>query len=150
MKFSAKFEYAMLTLLYLKCEPDEAPVSGRVLSEKLDLPYRFLEQILADLKRAGLVRSVRGYQGGYQLSMEPESISVYDIYQATEGKIEPWDCSSASSGDGRCSGANHNMCVINEFYADFKSTFTGLMKRYTLQTLCERTQTLSRPAAAAK
>ncbi|MGK7345504.1 MAG: RrF2 family transcriptional regulator [Candidatus Nitrospinota bacterium M3_3B_026] len=148
MKFSAKFEYAMLALLYLKCEPDEAPVSGRVLSEKLDLPYRFLEQILSDLKKAGLVRSARGYQGGYQLSMEPESISVYDIYQATEGKIEPWDCSAASGVEGRCSDHNHNMCVINEFYTDFKSTFIGLMKKYTLQTLCERTQALKRPAAS--
>ena len=71
MKFSARFEYALLALLHLKCEPDEAPVSGRVMSEKLNIPYRFLEQILSDLKKAGLIRSVRGYQGGYALNLGP-------------------------------------------------------------------------------
>jgi len=137
MKFSAKFEYALLALLYLKCEPDEAPVSGRVLSEKLNLPYRFLEQILSDLKRGGIVRSVRGYQGGYQLNMGPEEISIYEIYEVTEGKMEPWDCNSSVSGD-RCA-ADHNLCVINQFYADFKKTFKDLMKSYTLNTLCQQT-----------
>ena len=133
MKFSAKFEYALLALLFLKCEPDEAPVSGRILSEKLKIPYRFLEQILSDLKKAGLVRSVRGYQGGYALNLGPEEISLYDIYQVTEGRIEPWDCGIASTS--KC-GQDHNMCVINQFYADFKNTFKDLLKSYTLLRMC--------------
>jgi len=140
MKFSAKFEYALLALLFLKCEPDEAPVSGRVLSEQLNLPYRFLEQILSDLKKGGIIRSVRGYQGGYQLNLEPEEITIFDVYEVIEGKMEPWDCGAASSGD-RC-GTSHAFCVISEFYSDFKSTFRELMKSYTLNTLCARTQKL--------
>lgn len=140
MKFSAKFEYALLALLFLKCEPDEAPVSGRVLSEKLNLPYRFLEQILSDLKKGGIIRSVRGYQGGYQLNINPDDISLFDVYEVTEGKMQPWDCTASASGD-RC-GADHTMCVINEFYTDFKTTFRDLMKKYTLNTLCAKTQAL--------
>ncbi len=76
MKFSAKFEYALLALLYLKCEPDDAPVSGRALSESLNLPYRFLEQILADLKKGGIVQSVRGYQGVSSLPRSGDDLDI--------------------------------------------------------------------------
>ncbi|VAX22153.1 hypothetical protein MNBD_NITROSPINAE02-1475 [hydrothermal vent metagenome] len=140
MRFSAKFEYALLALLYLKCEPDEEPVSGRVLSEKLSLPYRFLEQILSDLKKSGLVRSVRGYKGGYQFNRDPDTVSIFDIYEVTEGKMEPWDCSSQGE-ELRC-GSDYNQCVINQFYADFKKTFRDLMKSYTLGRLCRQTQSI--------
>jgi len=133
MKFSAKFEYALMTLLYLEGEPNEAPVSGRTLSEKLSIPYRFLEQILSSLKKGGLVRSVRGYQGGYQLNIIPKEVTVYDIYQITEGKFEPWDCAQAESHN-RCN-QNLNHCVINSFYTDFKVTLKALMEKYTLASL---------------
>lgn len=148
MKFSARFEYALQALLYLKCEPDEAPVSGRELSEKLNLPYRFLEQILSDLKKRGVLRSMRGQRGGYQLNLEPEEISIFDIYEVTEGKFEPWDCSSAESGD-RC-GQSHNTCVVNLFYGDFKSTFVSLMKSYTLDRLCTTAMQLKTSAKLAE
>lgn len=146
MKFSAKFEYALLVLLYLQCEPDEEPISGRELSEKLSLPYRFLEQILGDLKKGGLVRSVRGNKGGYQLSSGPERISVYDIYQVTEGKVEPWDCGAAEGAD-RC-GKDHNLCVVSHFYAGFKETMINYMKGYTLGHLCQSAQSLKAAGAA--
>jgi Rrf2 family protein len=137
MKFSAKFEYALLALLHLKCEPDDVPVSGRALSEKLNLPYRFLEQILADLKKGGIVQSVRGYQGGYRLNRAPEDISVFDVYEVTEGRLEPWDCAQ-NGADDRCGAGDHNRCVISHFYADFKETLRQLMVGYTLERLCQR------------
>tara|TARA_Y100000294_G_scaffold149369_1_gene146165 strand:+ start:208 stop:690 length:483 start_codon:yes stop_codon:yes gene_type:complete len=140
MKFSAKLEYALLALLYLKCEPDESPVSGRQLSEKLCIPYRFLEQILSDLKKSGLVRSVRGYQGGYQLNAEPDNISIYDIFKVTEGNFEPWDCANSME---RCHTSD-NKCVISHFYADFKQTLIKLMQSYTLQKLCITAQALKK------
>lgn len=145
MKFSAKFEYALLVLLYLKCEPDEAPISGRELSETLSLPYRFLEQILSDLKKGGIVRSVRGYKGGYQLNTDPENLSAFDIYQVTEGKLEPWDCGAAEGSD-RC-GADHNLCVVSHFYADFKDTMMAFLKGYTLNRLCQSAQALKKQGA---
>lgn len=138
MKFSAKLEYALLALIYLKCEPDEEPISGKVLSEKLHIPYRFLEQILADLKRAGLVRSVRGYKGGYRLNKGPSEITIFDVYQVTEGKLEPWDCDESL---GRCN-KNVNQCVISHFYSDLKETMKELMQSYSLTKLCSTAQTL--------
>jgi len=144
MKFSAKLEYALLALLYLKCEPGGMPISGRELSQKLNIPYRFLERILSDLKKAGLVRSTRGYQGGYQISKVPEEISIYDIYKVTEGKLEPWDC--AVSHD-RCN-KDLNQCVISQFYADFKATLIKLMQGYTLQTLCATAAELKQQGTA--
>ncbi len=146
MKFSAKFEYALLTLLHLNCEPDDSPVSGRAISEELGIPYRFLEQILGDLKKGGLVRSVRGNQGGYKLNADAEVISIYDVYEITDGKLVPWDCSVSESQD-RC-GKNLNQCVISQFYADFKETFRTLMKKHTLQSLCIRSAAMKREAAA--
>jgi Rrf2 family protein len=148
MKFSAKFEYALLVLLYLKCEPDEAPTSGRTLSEKLSIPYRFLEQILADLKRAGLVRSIRGYQGGYQLSSDPAKMSIRDIYEATDGKFEPWDCAQAEAQE-KCN-TSFNQCVIHAFYQDFKLTIDSLMRKYTLDMLCTTAHRMKTEIATAQ
>lgn len=138
MRFSAKLEYALLALIYLKCEPDEEPVSGRVLSEKLHIPYRFLEQILSDLKRAGLVTSVRGYRGGFKLNKGPSEITIYDVYQVTEGKLEPWNCEESKE---RCN-KNLNQCVISHFYSDLKETMKNLMQSYSLAQLCKTAQAL--------
>ncbi|MFW2331658.1 MAG: RrF2 family transcriptional regulator, partial [Nitrospinota bacterium] len=120
---------------HLQCEPDNEPISGRVLSEKLRIPYRFLEQILSELKRGGLVRSVRGYNGGYKLDLEAESISIYDIYKTIEGRFEPWNCREEADTE-RC-GSDYSLCVINQFYTDFRTTLTELMKGYTLKRLCQ-------------
>ena len=69
---------------------DQEPVQLRFISDKASIPHAFLEQLMLDLKKAGLVKSTRGARGGYQLSRSPESISVQSIFSA----IDPLICDS--------------------------------------------------------
>ncbi|HQY33807.1 MAG TPA: Rrf2 family transcriptional regulator [Actinotalea sp.] len=86
MDISAKSDYAVRALLSLATYgPD--PVRGDALAEDQRLPKKFLEAILADLRRAGLVRSVRGAQGGYHLARSPGEITLGQVIRAVDGPL---------------------------------------------------------------
>ena len=86
MKLSAKTEYGCLAMLHLaERHPSGEPVQIRRVAAEHDIPWRFLVQILLELKRAGLVTSTRGASGGYQLSRSPDEISLGDVVTVLEG-----------------------------------------------------------------
>jgi Rrf2 family protein len=85
MKVSAKGEYACVAMMELAaCHGDNLPVRIKSIADAQGIPPRFLVQILIQLKTHGLVRSVRGASGGYQLSRSPGAISLSDILRAVE------------------------------------------------------------------
>ena len=87
MRISAKADYAVRAALELATSPDGKPVKGTKLAEAQDIPLQFLEHILLDLKRAGLVRTKRGAQGGYWLAQPPSHVTVADVIRAVEGPL---------------------------------------------------------------
>ncbi|HEY2933658.1 MAG TPA: Rrf2 family transcriptional regulator [Acidobacteriota bacterium] len=87
MKITAKSDYAILALFHLALDTANRPVQSRDISLAQRIPHRFLEQILLALKKAGLVKSVRGAKGGYQLAVSPSEISLRDAIEAVEGSI---------------------------------------------------------------
>ena len=89
MKLTNKSEYALLALAALARNYGKGLVSGDDLSERQGVPKRFLQQILFSLKRAGYVRSVKGQEGGYELSMDPAKITVAEIVRFFEGPLAP-------------------------------------------------------------
>lgn len=85
MLFSAKAEYACVAMLELAARySDPRPVRLADVADKHGISDRFLVQILLDLKRAGLVDSVRGAAGGYTLARRPEEITLYDILKVVD------------------------------------------------------------------
>jgi Rrf2 family protein len=85
MKISAKAEYACVAMLELAANYKEPqPVRVKAIAEAHGIPQRFLVQILLQLKSAGLVVSLRGALGGYQLSRSPETISLADVLNAMD------------------------------------------------------------------
>jgi len=86
MRLSAKADYALRASLEL-ASAGEGHVKAEALARAQGIPLRFLEQILLDLKHAGLVASQRGAEGGYWLAKEPSTISVADVIRAVEGPI---------------------------------------------------------------
>ena len=87
MRISAKADYAVRATLELSVSPDGSPVKGTKLAEAQDIPLQFLEHILLDLKRAGIVRTKRGARGGYWLSQPAKSVTVADIIRAVDGPL---------------------------------------------------------------
>src|SRR3954467_13496036 len=82
MRVSAKSDYALRALIELAGREDGAPVSAEELGRLQDIPHGFLQAILADLRRAGVVMSQRGQSGGWRMARGPETVSVADVIRA--------------------------------------------------------------------
>ena len=89
MKLTKKSHYAVKALLDLSLDSENKPVSVTTIAKRQDLPAPYLEKILLKIRRAGLIKSIRGVQGGYKLALPPEKISIADILTAVGDKIEP-------------------------------------------------------------
>ena len=100
MKLSTKGRYGLRALIDLAQNGGEQPVSITSISTRQDISERYLEQLMSMLKKAGIVRSVRGAGGGYVLVKRLEDISVGDVLRALEGSLEPVDCSCLEPNGG--------------------------------------------------
>ena len=86
MRVSAKVDYALRAVIELAAAGD-GPIKGERIAHAQEIPLKFLENILGDLRQAGIVRSQRGAEGGYWLARPPEEISVADVVRTVEGPI---------------------------------------------------------------
>src|SRR5213595_4243629 len=87
MRVSAKVDYAVRAGAELAAAAGTGPVKGDRIAQAQEIPLKFLENILLDLKHAGLVRSQRGSEGGYWLARPAEEISLADVIRAVEGPL---------------------------------------------------------------
>ncbi|MGB0562935.1 MAG: Rrf2 family transcriptional regulator [Spirulinaceae cyanobacterium] len=89
MKLTTRAHYSVKALLDLSLQPTVKPVSVTAIAARQDIPAPYLEKLLIELRRAGLVRSVRGAQGGYCLAQPPSQISLGQILAAVGETIDP-------------------------------------------------------------
>lgn len=89
MKLTTRGHYSVKALLALSLHSNSGLMSVKAISSAQDLPAPYLEKLLIEMRRAGLVRSVRGAQGGYQLAQDPSQISLKQILDAVGESIEP-------------------------------------------------------------
>ncbi|HEU4657282.1 MAG TPA: Rrf2 family transcriptional regulator [Capillimicrobium sp.] len=88
MRITAKADYAVRAAAELAAAAgDERPVKGETIATRQAIPQKFLENILSDMRQAGLVKSQRGVDGGYRLAKPPSDVSVADIIRAVEGPL---------------------------------------------------------------
>ncbi|QYJ02955.1 Rrf2 family transcriptional regulator [Nocardioides panacisoli] len=87
MRVSAKSDYALRALIEMTNRTAERAVSAEELGRAQEVPSGFLQAILADLRRAGIVRSQRGQSGGWRLATEPTAVSVADVIRAVDGPL---------------------------------------------------------------
>ena len=96
MKVSLRATYGIMAAVDLAMHVGTAPVQAKTIARRQAIPARFLEQVLHGMKKAGLVTSLRGAQGGYVLSKKPSEVSVVEILEALDGPL-----SALSGGAGR-------------------------------------------------
>jgi Rrf2 family protein len=104
MQISRKVDYALRATIYLSLQKDGRPVPVNEIAAHRRIPRKFLEKIIQDLIRSGLVRSHRGAHGGYTLARTPDGVTFRDIIESVEGPIslnvcvaEPHDCSMVAT-----------------------------------------------------
>ncbi len=89
MKLTTRGHYSVKALLDLSLQPQFGPTSVKAIADRQDLPAPYLEKLLMEMRRAGLVKSLRGATGGYQLARHPAQISLGQILEAVGETIEP-------------------------------------------------------------
>jgi len=87
MRVSAKSDYALRALIEIASRGDDAPVSAEEVGRLQDIPHGFLQAILADLRRAGIVISVRGQSGGWRMARKSNEVTLADIIRAVDGPL---------------------------------------------------------------
>jgi Rrf2 family protein len=137
MMVTQKKQYALRALFELARRGDRTPVKSVDIAEAQAIPPRFLEVIMAKLKRSGLVMSKRGFYGGYVLSRSPADISVRDLFDALDERDRPEEC-SACVGKSTCPFMGD--CVFMPLWEAVRSAVDDIYSRTTLQDLVDREQ----------
>src|SRR6185436_5400617 len=137
MKLSVRGEYALRALIVLGQNPGESVVPIQTISTAQNIPKRFLEQILNDLKSAGIVESKRGITGGYRLKMPADRITLAEVIRHIEGPLAPVSCVSERFYE-KCSCPDEERCAIRSVMKEARDAIVRIMEHTTLADLCER------------
>ena len=148
MKLSLRGEYALRALLVLGLNYDKPVVRIQTISEQQNIPKRFLEQILNDLKSLGIVQSRRGVAGGYRLARRPEEITLATVVRHIEGALAPVSCVSERFYE-KCSCPDESRCAIRSVMKEVREAIVRVAERVTIAELCERWRRLQQEPVTA-
>lgn len=141
MKLSLRGEYALRALIVLGLNAEKDVVRIQTISEQQNIPKRFLEQILNDLRAAGILESRRGVSGGYRLRLRPEEITLARVIRLIEGPLAPVSCVSEKFYE-RCSCPDENICGIRSIMKEVRDAIVKILEGVTLAQLCDRVHQL--------
>lgn len=133
MKISTRGEYGVRAMVALAHHYGSGPVSITAVAKESSVPPAYLEQLIGPLRRAGLVESKRGAQGGYQLSRPPAAIRVGDVYRVMEGPVAPMDCVSEDPADQTCPLIDG--CETRPVWMKLRDSITEALDSTTLEDL---------------
>lgn len=131
MKITHKGDYALKTILDLALHYDSGLITIHKLAKQADIPIKFLEQVLLDLKRGGFVDSRRGKVGGYLLAKAPSKIKVGEIIRFIDGPLEPIACV-----EKKYSGCNDiYKCVFRKIWQEVTEATSKIVDNITVEDL---------------
>ena len=139
MRIPMKVDYAVRALIELADTYGSGTKQSADIAERWNIPAPYLDQLLTALRKAGLVASVRGPQGGHALARNPAGISVAEVFEALEGPLRPIDC---LDDNPRCSFSR--ACAIQDLWAEVQSSVSQLLASVTIGDLAQKQA--SRPA----
>jgi Rrf2 family protein len=119
-------------MLVLALREHSGPVMIRTIAEEQSLPVNYLEQLMAQLRKANLVTALRGPHGGYQLARSAAEIDLAEIVEALEGPLTLTEC----PGPGCC--GQPEACAVSEVWQEATDALSGALRRVDLATLAQR------------
>ncbi len=135
MKLSTKGRYGLRAVIDLAMTGEDEAVSLSSIAERQSISISYLEQLIAKLKKAGIVESKRGAQGGYSLAKSASEISVGDILRALEGDLHPVDCSEIHGGETTCKSSD--LCVTKYVWKRISDSINNTVDGLMLSDLVE-------------
>ncbi len=145
MRLSTKSRYGLRAMFDIAFNSRDEPAQIQDISRRQQISPRYLEQIFQNLKRAGLLKSKRGPQGGYVLSRKAAEISVLDILKATELDVLLVDCvgETPKKRRGKSECQFEGCCVTQTVWAEASIMLDNLFSSMTLETLCQRARAMN-------
>ncbi len=140
MKLSTKGRYGLRAMIDLARFSEKEPVSISSVAFRQGLSERYLEQLVSLLKKAGLVKSIRGATGGYVLARSADEISVGDILRALEGNLEPVQCDAYLS-EGGCTSSGG--CVTKYVWQKINESINQTVDEIKLDELVRESKSVN-------
>lgn len=129
MKLSTKGRYGLRAIFEVALKQENGPVSLSSIAQSQELSIRYLEQLFSKMKKAGIVKSIRGANGGYILAKNPKDITVGDIIRLFEGNVTPSECVE----DTLCDHAD--LCVTRDVWIKIKRSIDCVLDGTTLEDM---------------
>ncbi|MFC1641729.1 RrF2 family transcriptional regulator [Myxococcota bacterium] len=136
MKMSTKGRYGLRMMIELASQYGHGPVLAETIASKQGISGKYIHILAGGLRAAGLVRTVRGPSGGYELAKEPWSVTALDVITALEGRSAPVDCVFAAS-----SCAKATRCAARDLWCEIASAVDGVLSGATLDHLAAKQST---------
>ena len=135
MKLSSRSRYGFRAILELAVEYGKGPLQIKTIAKREDISNKYLEQLIAMLKASGLVRSIRGPKGGYELTRPPGDVKLSEVFITLEGPVVAVECLEHPEFCPRCTE-----CVTRDVWAKMQSAIMGVLESMTLQDLVDKTK----------
>ena len=133
MKLSSRSRYGFRALLELALAHGSDPLQIRTIAKQQDISNKYLEQLIAMMKLAGLVKSVRGPKGGYLLAGAPNEIKLSKVFTALEGPLITVECLEHAEYCSKCSD-----CVTRQVWLKMQNAIMDVLESMTLQDLVDK------------
>lgn len=134
MKVSTRVHYGLRAMTELaRSYRDERLLSISEIARNEDLPVSYLEQLVGELRRGGLVEGTRGVHGGYRLARAPQAITVGEIYRILEGEVAPVDCTAEDYLPGTC--GREPVCLSRGIWSRVQAAILEVLDSTTLDDL---------------
>ncbi|MBM4386281.1 MAG: Rrf2 family transcriptional regulator [Deltaproteobacteria bacterium] len=141
MKVSARVEYGILAVMDLWLNRTKEPIQSSDIARRNKIPKPFLDQLLLELRKGGIVRSMRGPKGGYGLSKPASDITVYDIINILEGSKSEKFCPVMAAENG-C--PRNNDCALLNFWEKINQELMTRLKSATIEQICSEQEKLDK------
>jgi len=133
MRVSMKGDYGVRALVELAHHFGEGPTQSAVIAGRQSIPEPYLDQLLTSLRRAGLIRSLRGPQGGHALIRDPHDLTLTEAITALEGSLAPIGCLDDPSGCPKIAS-----CSLRPVWCEVQAATTRILDAITIADLAER------------
>lgn len=143
MRLSTRARYGTRVMLELAVNYGNGPVRVRDIARHQGLSAKYIEQLVAGLKRAGLVTAVRGVHGGYSLARPPARIRLLEVFERLEGSLTQLECHNCP---GSCRG--DKACAARDIWTEMRRAVTGVLESVTLEEMSARARAQDRATTA--
>ena len=133
MKLSTRTRYGLRAVIELAENHGKGPLQIKTIAKQQDISAKYLEQLMAILKAAGLVRSIRGSKGGYILAKTPNQIKLNDVFNCLEGPVTTVECVENEDYCARVAD-----CLARQVWIQVQEAITNVLQSITLQDLVDR------------